>query len=92
MHRFLDDIQDHWPLVLFGLGAASGFILWIWGKLVVSPKALRDCKDEVTLKFSKEVKVYVKDNSSEHSKIYDKMENNHKEVMQAFIDHLRNDN
>ena len=80
MHQFIDDMQEHWPIALLFVGMAWGFVVWIWSKLVSSPKDLRECRKEVAIEFT--------NNAKAHNKIYDKMELNHKEVMQAFIDHL----
>jgi len=87
MHQLIDDIQEHWPLVLLGLGMVWGTAIWVWGKLVSSPKDLRDCRKDVSIEFGK----YDYRNSAAHDKIYDKMEHNHKEVMQTLINHLSNE-
>ena len=89
MHQLIDDIQDHWPLVLLGLGMAWGFVIWVWTKLVSSPKDLRDCRKDVT----KEFKEFHRYNSGEHKEIRidmkairEDMAYNQKETMKTLLD------
>ena len=73
MHQFLDDMQDHFGMILLGLAVFWAMVIWAWRKLVVSPKALRDCYERVSI-----------EGKREHERIEAKLDH----ILTLFISHF----
>lgn len=83
--ELFDTINDHWPIILFGIGAAWGFLMWIKRQLLDNVYATKVELHKTAEELEEKMAVHEKHDAVRYTELRQVISDNHDEVKSLII-------